>query len=148
MNSAEIQQEAINIIRSAKKIYNGESESTAIKIDRIRKSNPKAVSLTATLDDTRQVIIEEIDYKVLKVLGYEQCELKNKSITTILKNKNNLKNIQRVAEHLLVSDMAVFLDECTHKKGHTVPVIVWIFQVEKSVFKEFFMPLSDVIGYE
>ena len=148
MNSAEIQQEAINIIRSAKKIYNGESESTAIKIDRIRKSNPKAVSLTATLDEHGQVIINEIDYKVPKVLGYEQWELKNKPITTILKNKNNLTKVKRVSEHLLVNDMAVFLDECTHKEGYIVPVIVWVFQVEKNVFKEFFMPLSEVVGYE
>jgi len=31
MNSAEIQKEAINIIRSAKKIYNGEAELNALK---------------------------------------------------------------------------------------------------------------------
>jgi len=148
MNSAEIQKEAINIIRSAKKIYNGEAELNALKIDRIRKSNPRAVSLTAKLNENEQVIIKEIDYKVPKVLGYEQWELKDKPITTILKNKDNSKNVERVAEHLLVNDMAVFLDECTHKEGHTVPVIVWVFQVEKNVFQEFFMPLSEVIGYE
>ena len=148
MNSAEIQKEAINIIRSAKKIYNGEAELNALKIDRIRKSNPRAVSLTAKLNENEQVIIKEIDYKVPKVLGYEQWELKDKPITTILKNKDNSKNVERVAEHLLVNDMAVFLDKCTHKEGHTVPVIVWVFQVEKNVFQEFFMPLSEVIGYE
>lgn len=143
------QRQVQDFFQTTRDLLNGGSKPAAggnSKIEQILRGYNKASEIRATIRGG-QVLIVDVDSNIEKILGYTPKELRGQYVSMFLKLDLGANHIDEVRAEIALNNMCIRIDECIKKDGSSVTVLVCIFQIGENDYREFVMPLKEIVGY-